>query len=482
MSLSNADTQPVRPVRSGPGCLTRIVQLLFIAILSVGLFAFGYATASGVEALAPANDIIKTAIASIPELADALATRSLSTAFTRQPAEAQAPVLTDAPTDTPVQTDRPTRRPVPSDTATDRAIPTNTLTQTPTSTATEPPPTRTPLATATPPPPTQTPYAPSCFPHETAWVTGAMNVREYPTTAANLVGEARAGESYAVSESRQGETYCWLRIDKGWMARTVLVSATEPQQAIPESADGGVRQALDGLNALVVAPEHRCSPYDSGSYPYSPSVEAQIVRRMGGRIYGPYTGRTFSSTGETDIEHIVAKSEAHDSGLCSAGAQTRRTFSEDLLNLTLASPSVNRHQKIGKDFAEWRPALNQCWYADTIIKVKTKYGLTVDSREKAALASVLQSCNSVSMIFSSAARADASASGSSSQPATSSQQQPAGNQNQQASSGDWRQWDTNGNGRITCAEARAAGIAPVHRGHPAYPRMNDRDNDGVVCE
>ena len=37
-------------------------------------------------------------------------------------------------------------------------------------------------------------------------------------------------------------------------------------------------------------------------------------------------------------------------------------------------------------------------------------------------------------------------------------------------------------GRITCAEARAAGIAPVQRGHPAYPRMDDRDNDGVVCE
>ena len=31
-------------------------------------------------------------------------------------------------------------------------------------------------------------------------------------------------------------------------------------------------------------------------------------------------------------------------------------------------------------------------------------------------------------------------------------------------------WDDNGNGRITCAEARAHGIAPVHRGHPAYHR------------
>ena len=43
-------------------------------------------------------------------------------------------------------------------------------------------------------------------------------------------------------------------------------------------------------------------------------------------------------------------------------------------------------------------------------------------------------------------------------------------------------WDDNDNGRITCGEARAHGIAPVHRGHPAYEYMRDSDGDGVVCE
>ena len=43
-------------------------------------------------------------------------------------------------------------------------------------------------------------------------------------------------------------------------------------------------------------------------------------------------------------------------------------------------------------------------------------------------------------------------------------------------------WDDNGNGRITCAEARRHGIAPVPRGHPAYAHMRDGDGDGVVCE
>ena len=43
-------------------------------------------------------------------------------------------------------------------------------------------------------------------------------------------------------------------------------------------------------------------------------------------------------------------------------------------------------------------------------------------------------------------------------------------------------YDTNRNGRITCDEAREHGIAPVRRDHPAYQYMDDRDNDGIVCE
>ena len=49
-------------------------------------------------------------------------------------------------------------------------------------------------------------------------------------------------------------------------------------------------------------------------------------------------------------------------------------------------------------------------------------------------------------------------------------------------SGVLARYDDNGNGRISCAEARAHGIAPVRRGHPAYAHMRDGDGDGVVCE
>ncbi len=43
-------------------------------------------------------------------------------------------------------------------------------------------------------------------------------------------------------------------------------------------------------------------------------------------------------------------------------------------------------------------------------------------------------------------------------------------------------WDDDGNNRVTCAEARRHGIAPVPRSHPAYAYMRDGDGDGVVCE
>ena len=149
---------------------------------------------------------------------------------------------------------------------------------------------------------------------------------------------------------------------------------------------------------ITSTPENRCSPYGSDEYRYSPSVEPRIVEAQGG-IYGPYTGTWFETIRETDIEHIVARSEAHDSGLCATSAATRKKFASDLLNLTLASPSVNRHQKSDKDIAEWLPDLNQCWYVDRTLQVRQKYNLTINRREAEAAQQVLALCTTTDMLF-----------------------------------------------------------------------------------
>ena len=82
------------------------------------------------------------------------------------------------------------------------------------------------------------------------------------------------------------------------------------------------------LQELRVSAEARCSEYDRGDYRYPQELEQQIVARMGGRLYAPYTGTTYTSTDETQIEHMVALSEAHDSGLCAASAGRRRGFAK----------------------------------------------------------------------------------------------------------------------------------------------------------
>ena len=140
---------------------------------------------------------------------------------------------------------------------------------------------------------------------------------------------------------------------------------------------------------------------------------------------------------------------------------------DPLPNLTLAAPAVNRHQKSGKDSGEWMPRMNRCWFAARVVAVKRKYRLTVDAREARALEGVLSRCAPTAMVV---------ASGRDAAPASSPKAPAAGGADA------LRRWDTNGNGRITCREARAHGIAPVRCGHPAYRFMRDGDGDGVVCE
>ena len=161
---------------------------------------------------------------------------------------------------------------------------------------------------------------------------------------------------------------------------------------------------------------------------------------------------------------MVARSEAYDSGLCAADLATRRSFATDLLNLTLAGPRVNRYEKVDRDAAEWLPAQNRCWFASRVVAVRQHDDLTIDRRERDALDQVLEGCASTELITF--ARGEVSAA------ATPSARVPEA----------IAAWDDNRNGRVSCAEARVHGIAPVTRDHPAYPFMREGDGDGVACE
>ena len=188
---------------------------------------------------------------------------------------------------------------------------------------------------------------------------------------------------------------------RGRAAAITIMALAAASAAFAMKVSSNQPAAADPLAGLAVAPEYRCTPYRRGDYPYPQTIEARIVAAQGGHVYGPYTGRTFPSTRHTDIDHIVSLSEAHDSGLCAADPATRRRFTTDLLNLTLAAPAVNRcarGAKCGHDAAGWLPPMNRCWFAARVVEVKRKYGLTVDRREAAALTGVLARCDSTEMI------------------------------------------------------------------------------------
>ncbi len=77
----------------------------------------------------------------------------------------------------------------------------------------------------------------NCYPHDSAYLTGGMNIRSSYSASSRVVGTARAGDSFAVSQSRRGATWCWLDIGRGWLAKTSRVSPTPPVQTSPSQSN-----------------------------------------------------------------------------------------------------------------------------------------------------------------------------------------------------------------------------------------------------
>ena len=176
--------------------------------------------------------------------------------------------------------------------------------------------------------------------------------------------------------------------------------------------------------------------------------------------------------GDRHRAHRSALGGARQRGLCAADAATRLRFARDLLNPTLASPSVNRFQKSDRDAADWLPGINRCWYAARVVEVRLKYALTSDERERDALERVLAGCESAAMVVDESGRQSATPTA----PPTSTEDSPSSGANALRSTA------TAATAASRAPKRAATGLPPSRRGHPAYQYMDDRDNDGVVCE
>ena len=169
-----------------------------------------------------------------------------------------------------------------------------------------------------------------------------------------------------------------------------------PVRVTPPTGDRMCPSGSPTWMGLPVCEEVERTGYDRDAFgsAYS-SLEDEIIEglpKSGGQVYTPYSCKLFDiradGTAATDIEHIVALAEAYDSGLRESQF---RTLAGDLVNLTIADPTVNRQEKSDRDAAEWRPSRNTGWFAAKVAAVKQKYGLSVNPAERDALASMLAS-------------------------------------------------------------------------------------------
>ncbi|WP_433230074.1 HNH endonuclease family protein [Micromonospora sp. CA-248260] len=186
-------------------------------------------------------------------------------------------------------------------------------------------------------------------------------------------------------------------------------AATPP--GIPSKAT-----AQSQLNALTVAAEGSTSGYSRDLFPHwitvsdSCDTREQVLKRDGtsvvvnsscqatsGRWYSPYDGATWTAASDVDIDHVVPLAEAWRSGASSWTTSRRQSFANDLSGPQLIAVTDNVNQSKGdQDPSTWQPSLSsyRCTYSKMWITVKYTWGLRLQSSEKSALQSMLNTCSS----------------------------------------------------------------------------------------
>lgn len=182
---------------------------------------------------------------------------------------------------------------------------------------------------------------------------------------------------------------------------------------------------------------------------------------ISGILNDPYTGKVINfmrgkdTSEQVQIDHVVALSDAWQSGAQEISAQERLQLANDPENLLAVDGPANQ-QKSDSDAATWLPANAsfRCSYVARQIRVKAKYHLWVKPAEKEAMINVLTPC-----------------AGAAAKPAPVPQVDTPPAQNPAPALA-----------FQTCADARAAGYRNMHRGAPGYSDHLDRDGDGIACE
>ena len=130
---------------------------------------------------------------------------------------------------------------------------------------------------------------------------------------------------------------------------------------------------------------------------YRPGTQSCVVQT--GLLADPYTGhavpfqRGQDTSDDVQIDHVVALSNAWQTGAQQLDAAVRERFANDPLNLMATEGAVNQSKGDG-DAATWLPPARgfRCSYVARQVAVKAKYGLWVTAAERDAIARVLGAC------------------------------------------------------------------------------------------
>jgi len=120
---------------------------------------------------------------------------------------------------------------------------------------------------------------------------------------------------------------------------------------------------------------------------------------LSGTLIDPFSGETINfvrgntSSMEVQIDHVVALSNAWQTGAFKLSIKERTAFANDPMNLLAVKGRLNS-QKGDGDAATWLPPLKsyRCDYVARQIAVKIKYKLWFTAPEKEAMVRILKSC------------------------------------------------------------------------------------------
>ncbi|MDB5186572.1 MAG: uncharacterized protein JWM07_44 [Candidatus Saccharibacteria bacterium] len=197
------------------------------------------------------------------------------------------------------------------------------------------------------------------------------------------------------------------------------VSPPQTPSTTIANASGDAAEALEKLRVAGRAPKTGDSEYNRTHFGDGWETELgcdsrnRILQRdltnvqtdeegckvVSGQLNDPYTGKVVmftrgsSTSDDVQIDHVVALSNAWQTGAQALTYEQRVQFANDPLEL-LAVDGPTNQQKSDADAATWLPPYKpfRCQYVARQIAIKAKYQLWVTAAEKDAMFRVLSTC------------------------------------------------------------------------------------------